>query len=492
MRNEIVSTGVAGLDEVLLGGLPRNQMYFVQGDPGAGKTTLSFQFLLEGVRRGEKSMYVTLAASRRDLERVAYSHGWDLDGLIIEEQLRDAKANIEKETTLYHPGEVELGRTVQAILDAIAREAPARVVIDSLAEIRLLSESALRYRKQLLVIKHFVREQNVTAIVIDDRSLAARDSEIQGLAEGVIVLEREAPVYGAPRRRLEVVKLRGVNYHGGYHDFAINEGGVRVFPRLIAAEHEGRPVTGSISSGVTAIDKLTGGGFDRGSAAIIMGPAGVGKSALATQFAATAARAGDHVAMFLFDETRSTLLSRSASLGLGVQELIDSERLYVQQIDPAEMSAGEFSYVIRRSIEKYDTTVLVIDSLNGFVNAMPEVRFLTVHLHELLTYLSHKGVMTLLVLAQHGVLGAITSSMDVSYLADSAILLRYYETQGELRRAISVLKKRSSAHENTIRDFRLTSEGIKVGEPLRGFQGVLAGVPTGGGDLAVAAPKPSV
>lgn len=492
MNYEIHSTGVAGLDEVLLGGLPQNQMYFVQGDPGAGKTTLSFQFLLEGVRRGEKSMYVTLAASRRDLERVAHSHGWDLDGLIIEEQLRDAKANIEKETTLYHPGEVELGRTVQSILDAIAREAPARVVIDSLAEIRLLSESALRYRKQLLVIKQFVRDQNVTALVIDDRSLAARDSEIQGLAEGVIVLEREAPVYGAPRRRLEVVKLRGVNYHGGYHDFTIDKGGVQVFPRLIAAEHEGRKVPGSISSGVKEIDALTGGGFDRGSGAIIMGPAGVGKSALATQFAVAAARAGDHVAMFLFDETKSTLLSRSASLGFGVQELIDSERLYVQQIDPAEMSAGEFSFVIRRSIEKYNTTVLVIDSLNGFVNAMPEVRFLTVHLHELLTYLSHKGVMTLLVLAQHGVLGAVTSSIDVSYLADSAILLRYYETQGELRRAISVLKKRSSGHENTIRDFRLTSEGIKIGEPLRGFQGVLSGAPAGGGDPAVAVPKESV
>ncbi|HEX2060072.1 MAG TPA: ATPase domain-containing protein [Thermoanaerobaculia bacterium] len=492
MRYEIVSTGVAGLDEVLLGGLPRNQMYFVQGDPGAGKTTLSLQFLLEGVRRGEKSMYVTLAASRRDLERVAHSHGWNIEGLIIEEQLRDAKANIEKETTLYHPGEVELARTVQAILDAIARVAPARVVIDSLAEIRLLSESALRYRKQLLMIKQFLREQNVTAVVIDDRSLAARDSEIQGLAEGVIVLEREAPVYGAPRRRLEVVKLRGVNYHGGYHDFAIDRGGLQVFPRLIAAEHEGRQVTGSISSGVKEIDELTGGGLDRGSGAVIMGPAGVGKSALATQFAVTAARAGDHVAMFLFDETRSTLLSRSASLGFGVQELIDSERLYVEQIDPAQMSAGEFSYVIRRSIEKYNTSVLVIDSLNGFVNAMPEVRFLTVHLHELLTYLSHKGVMTLLVLAQHGVLGAITSSIDVSYLADSAILLRYYETKGELRRAISVLKKRSSGHANTIRDFRLTSEGFRIGEPLRGFQGVLAGVSAGGGDLSVSVPKESV
>lgn len=480
MELELASTGATGLDEVLRGGLPRHQMYFLQGDPGAGKTTLSFQFLLEGVRRGEKSMYVTLAASRRELERVAQSHGWDLDGVIVHEQLRDGRAGGEKETTLFHPGEVELGRTVQAVLEAIAREDPERVVVDSLAEIRLLAESALRYRKQLLTLKHFFREQNVTAIVVDDRSVAACDSDVQGLAEGVIVLEREAPVYGAPRRRLEVVKLRGVDYHGGYHDFTIDRGGLHLYPRLIAAHHQGATAAGAVSSGVAEIDELTGGGLDRGSAAIIMGPAGVGKSALATQFAVTAARAGDHVAMFLFDETRSTLLSRSASLALPVQELIEANRVFVQQIDPAEMSAGEFSYCVRRSIEKHGTNVVVIDSLNGFVNAMPEVRFLTLHLHELLTYLSHRGVMTLLVLAQHGVLGAVTSSIDVSYLADSALLLRYYETQGELRRAISVLKKRSSGHETTIRDFRLTSQGLRIGPPLREFHGILAGIPTGG------------
>lgn len=479
--SNIARTGVPGLDEILRGGLPKQHLYFIQGDPGAGKTTLSLQFLIEGVRAGEKSMYVTLAASERDLARVARSHGWDLTGVVVHEQMREPTA-AERQTTLFHASEVELGRTVQAILAAIDEAKPERLVIDSLAEIRLLSESTLRYRRQLLTLKQFLRDRNITCIVIDDRSLAARDSEIQGLAEGVIALERDTPVYGATRRRVEVVKLRGVAYRAGYHDFTIANGGLHVFPRLTASQHTARPAPGSISSGVEGVDTLLGGGLDRGSGTIVMGPAGVGKSALMTHFAVTAAAAGDRVAMFIFDENRSTLLTRSASLGLDLQPHLDSGKLSIQQIDPAEMSPGEFAFCVRSTREEDGTSVVIIDSLNGYLNAMPEDRFLSLHLHELLSYLSDQGVATLLVVGQHGFVGRVTSAIDISYLADTVIVLRYYEDRAELRRAISVLKKRSGPHERTIRDYELTSEGLRVGEPTRKFRGIIAGMQSGGDD----------
>ena len=477
--SDIARTGVPGLDEILRGGLPKKHLYFFQGDPGAGKTTLSLQFLLEGVRVAEKSMYVTLASSTLDLQRVARSHGWDLAGIIMHEQLREPTA-ADRQTTLFHASEVELGRTVQAILAAIDEQKPERLVIDSLAEIRLLSESTLRYRRQLLTLKQFLRDRDITCIVIDDRSLAARDSEIQGLAEGVIALERETPFYGATRRRIEVVKLRGVNYRAGYHDFTIAPGGLHVFPRLSAAQHPTRRSGSAVSSGVQGLDRALGGGLERGSGTIVMGPAGVGKSALVTHFAVTAAAGGDRVAMFIFDENRTTLLARSASIGLDLQTHIDSGKLSIQQIDPAERSPGEFAFCVRSSLAENDTSVVIIDSLNGYLNAMPEDRFLSLHLHELLSYLSDQGVATLLVVGQHGFMGRVTSAIDVSYLADSVIVLRYYEDRAELRRAISVLKKRSGPHEHTIRDFVLTSHGLQVGEPLRKFRGIIAGMQSGG------------
>lgn len=474
VNNSIASTGVPGLDEILRGGLPKKHLYFIQGDPGAGKTTLSLQFLIEGVRAGEKSMYVTLAASRSDLERVARSHGWDLSGIVVHEQIREPTA-AERQATLFHASEVELGRTVQAILTAIDEEKPERLVIDSLAEVRLLSESTLRYRRQLLTLKQFLRDRGITTVVIDDRSLAARDSEIQGLAEGVIALERETPFYGTTRRRLEVAKLRGVDYRAGYHDFTIHPGGIKVYPRLTAAQHPARHTGRAISSGVESLDALLGGGLDRGSGTIVMGPAGVGKSALATHFAVTAAKGGDRVAMFIFDENRSTLLARSASLGLDLQPDVDSGRLSIQQIDPAEMSPGEFAFSVRSTLENDGTSVVIIDSLNGYLNAMPEDRFLSLHLHELLSYLSDQGVATLLVVGQHGFVGRVTSEVDISYLADSVIVLRYYEDRAEMRRAISVLKKRTGPHERTIRELELTSKGLIVGQPLVKFRGIIGG-----------------
>ncbi|MEA2462414.1 MAG: circadian clock protein KaiC [Acidobacteriota bacterium] len=473
MADELVPTGIAGLDEVLRGGLPRHQMYFIQGDPGAGKTTLSFQFLLEGARRGEKTLYVTLSSSARDLERVARSHRWDLSGINIHEQFQTATGS---DSTIFRPAEIELGKTVRAILEAIDAHQPDRVVIDSLGEIRLLSESVLRYRKQLLTLKEYFRERSITGLVLDDRSVAARESEVQGLAEGVIVLTVSAPTYGNTKRSLEVVKMRGVAFRGGYHDFTIERGGLTVFPRLTAGEYRDSRSEGVVHSGIREIDALVGGGLERASTTMIMGPAGVGKSSLALQFVTTAAAGGERVAFFIFEEHRSIFLKRAASLGFALPKLIESGHLMVQQIDPAEMSAGEFAYAVRRAVEEQNCSIVIIDSLNGYFNAMPEEHYLTLHLHELLSYLTGAGVTTILIVSQHGALGHVSSPVDVSYLADAVILLRYYETRGAFGRAISMLKKRTSAHEQTVRDYMLTSNGVRVGAVLEEFRGILSGM----------------
>jgi circadian clock protein KaiC len=473
MSDALAPTGVAGLDEVLRGGLPEHQMYFIQGDPGAGKTTLSFQFLIAGAERGEKVLYVTLSASERDLRRVARSHGWGLEGIDIVESFQSGEGT---DTTIFRPSEVELGKTVRAILDAIDARKPDRVVIDSLAEIRLLADTALRYRRQLLTLKEFFRERSITALVLDDRSLAARDSEVQGLAEGVIVLGVAAPMYGNTRRTLEVMKMRGIAFRGGFHDFIISKGGLKVFPRLSAAQHKVSAKQGVISSGINELDALVGEGLERGSATMIMGPAGVGKSSLALQFATAAAAAGERVAFFIFEEHRSVFLRRSASLGFDLPKLIAEDLMVVHQIDPAEMSAGEFAYCVRNAVEVEGISIIVIDSLNGYLNAMPEQHFLTLHLHELLSYLTDAAVTSILIVSQHGALGHVTSPVDVSYLADSVILLRYYETRGAFRRAISMLKKRTSAHEQTVRDYQLTSHGVRVGAVIEEFRGILSGM----------------
>jgi circadian clock protein KaiC len=476
MSDELAPTGVTGLDEVLRGGLPPHQMYLIQGDPGAGKTTLAFQFLIEGVRRGEKTLYVTLSASQRDIARVARSHGWDIEPIGIYEQFRSSGS---AETTVFRASEVELAKTVQGILDEIEARQPDRVVIDSLGEIRLLAENALRYRKQLLTLKEFFRDRQITALVLDDRTVSSREAEVQGLAEGVIRLSVSSPMYGNTRRSLEVVKMRGVGFRGGAHDFAIEKGGLVVFPRLSAGQHVVSGNEGVVPSAVPEIDALVGGGLERGSATMIMGPAGVGKSSLALQFAVSAAAAGERVAFFIFEEHRTVFLKRAASLGFDVTPAIDAGLLSVQQIDPAEMSTGEFAFVVRQSIETQGSSMIVIDSLNGYLNAMPEEHFLMLHLHELLSYLTDAAVTTIVIVSQHGVLGQVSSPVDVSYLADAVILLRYYESRGAFGRAISMLKKRTSAHEQTVREFRLTSQGVSVGPVLEGFRGILSGMQSG-------------
>ena len=478
-KESIAATGIAGLDAVLGGGFPKDHVYLLQGDPGAGKTTLSLQFLLEGVRLGEKSLYITLSETRNELHAVARSHGWSLDGVVIHEQLvHEDVLRDDEDTTMFHPSEIELGQTIKRILEEVEKVNPQRVVLDSLSEIRLLSQSTLRYRKQILALKQYFSTRGATVLFLDDRTSDGNDLQLHSVPHGVLVLERRAPIYGAPRRRMEIVKLRGVEFRGGYHDFNIRRGGIDLYPRLVASRPSAEHPDTLIASGVPEIDALLGGGLDSGSSTLIMGPAGVGKSTLATQYALAAADRGENVAFFIFDESRRRLLKRSAAVGLDLTKHLESGRITAQQVDPAELAPGEFAHLVRLAVEKSNARVVIIDSLNGYLNAMPEERFLTLHLHEMLTFLGDHAVATILVMAQHGLIGAnMISSVDVSYLADSVVLLRYYESEGELHKAISVMKKRGGDHEKAIRDFSMSEGGLRIGPPLKQFRGILSGIP---------------
>ena len=472
-------TGVPGLDSVMAGGYPSHRMFLVEGNPGTGKTTLALQFLLEGVRAGERGLYVTLSETTEELTGVAESHGWSLDGIDVFELMPDEEAlRPDAQYTVFHPSEVELTSTTQSIFEMVERVKPMRVVFDSLSELRLLARDSLRYRRQILGFKHFFTHHKATVLLLDDLTGEDSDLQLRSLAHGVLLLEQVALDYGAERRKLRVVKMRGVSYRGGYHDYVIRTGGIQVFPRLIAAEHHTPFERGAVLSGVPEVDTLLGGGLNRGTSSLIMGPAGAGKTVLATQYACAAAERGDHVAFFLFDERLGTFIDRSARLGMRVDQHVDHGRMLIRQIDPAEVSPGEFAHLVVDATKEQGTQFVVIDSLNGYITAMPDERLLDIRLHELMSYLAQRGVTTLLTLAQHGVFSSVSGSQaEVSYLADSLLMLRFFEAQGEVRKAISVLKKRSGGHELTIREFQITDHGVRVGSPLREFQGVLTGVP---------------
>jgi circadian clock protein KaiC len=478
-RNGVAGSGVDGLDNVLGGGFVQNRLYVIEGVPGSGKTTLAMQFLIEGVRRGESVLYVTLSETILELQDIARSHGWSLNGITIRELVpSEDSLQPDEQYTMFHPSEVEMSETTKMILADVEKLKPSRVVFDSLSELRLLASNPLRFRRQILALKQFFAGRNCTVLLLDDTSDANYDLHVQTIAHGVIKLEQIYPEYGADRRRLSVVKYRGVAFRGGYHDYKIRRGGVDVYPRLIASEHRPPIKAEKLASGIPEMDTLLGGGIERGTSTLLVGAAGTGKSTLAAQFVAAAAARGQNAAMFIFDESINTLLTRTAGLNIALQPAIDSGRVVVQQVDPAELSPGEFAHAIRRCVDQNKVSVAVIDSLNGYLNAMPGERYLIVQLHELLTFLGQAGVATLLIGAHQGLIGAqMNTPVDASYLADAVILMRYYETKGEVRQAISVVKKRGGAHERTIRDFRLEKGRITVGPPLREFRGVLTGVP---------------
>jgi circadian clock protein KaiC len=471
--------GISGLDDILLGGLRRNRLYMFEGSPGAGKTTLALQFLLEGARAGEKGLYITLSETEEELREVALSHGWSLDDRIDIFELAPPE-NLLDETqqqSLLYSSDLELGETTQRIFDAMDRVKPSRVVIDSLSEIRLLAQSSLRYRRQLLALKHYFSQRNATVLLLDDMTADADDKTVHSIAHAVVRLEELIPDYGSERRRLRVMKYRGQAFRGGYHDFTIKTGGVEVFPRLVAAEYRKRMKSSVLVSGIAEFDQLLGGGIESGSSTLIIGPAGTGKSLIAMTMAVAAVKRGERAALFIFDEELGLLFTRSKGMGIELEAMRDDGKLFIEQMDAAEVSPGEFAHKVRSCVEKENIRTVIIDSLNGYQNAMPEEQFLILHMHELLQYLNRLGAATFLTVAQHGLVGDMKSPVDVTYLADTVLLLRYFEATGQVRRALSVLKKRTGRHENTIREFSIDSAGLRIGLPLDKFQGVLRGVP---------------
>jgi circadian clock protein KaiC len=475
----LCKTGIIGLDSILHGGLPRHRLFMVQGDPGVGKTTLALQFLQEGVHLGEKGLYITLSETKDELLAVADSHGWNLDGIeMLELTASNQESMVESPNTLFHPSEVELMQTVRLVQDRIDRSAPDRVVIDSLSEFRLLAHDALHYRRQMLAFKHYFARKGATVLFLEDRGPGEPEQLVQSIAHGVISLKRTVSDFGAERRQLTVVKMRGKQYDSGCHDYNIMTGGLAVFPRLKVS---GRPAASvnmqPITSGIAGLDDLLGGGIERGTGSLIIGPAGAGKSSIASQYAVCAAERGERVVILLFDENLHTYVQRAEDLGMRMQEQIRTGRIVLRHVDAAEISPGEMAHTVCNLADKDCFTVVIIDSLNGYMNAMPQENFLLLQLHELLAYLSQRGVASILVMAQHGFLGEMHTPADLTYLADTVILLRYFEYAGLLKKAISVIKKRSGFHENAIREFAIRDSRLVVGDPLTHFRGVLKGVP---------------
>ena len=470
--------GVAGLDDISKGGLARGRLFLLEGSPGTGKTTIATQFLMAGAKAGERCLYITLSETEDEMRAGASSHGWPLEGIDIFELVPpESLLDEEQQQSLLYSSDLELGETTRRIFEAFEKVNPQRVVLDSLSEIRLLAQSSLRYRRQILALKHYFARSHATVLMLDDLSSEANDRTMHSVAHGVIRLEELSPEYGAERRRLRVIKYRGQRYRGGYHDFIIATGGVRVFPRLVSAEHRAHFDRDVLASESRELNALLGGGVERGSSVLILGPAGTGKSLLALTFITGAINRGEKAAMFVFDEELGLLFERAKGLGIDLQKMVDAEQLFIEQIDAAELTPGELSERVRHCVEEHHAKTVVIDSLNGYQAAMPEEQALILHMHELLQYLNRRGASTFLTVAQHGLVGDMKAPVDVTYLADTVILLRYFEALGRVRRAMSVIKKRTSAHEDTIREYRIDRRGITIGEPLMGFQGVLRGVP---------------
>jgi circadian clock protein KaiC len=479
----LVSTGIEGLDAVLNGGLPRGHFFLVEGNAGAGKTTMGLQFLMAGVRAGENVLYVTLSESEKEIKKIAHSHGWSLDGVTIYEFMpNEDSLGSDDQYSAFHPSDVEFEDSMQNILRQVERVLPTRVVIDSLTEIRLLARDSLRYRRQVVALKLFFANRDCTVILLDERTKDEHDIHLQSVAHGVLILETISREYGRTRRRMQVAKMRGSVYREGYHDHRIVTGGMEVFPRLRRSEYSGEMPSGFGLSGVKNLDSIWNGGLDRGTSTLLLGPAGSGKSSIALTYAITAARAGEFVALLLFEELIHLASKRGAGLNLDPRPWVASGNLLMEQIEPAEMAPGEFVQRVRDMVEKRGARVVIIDSLNGLIKAMPDESHLTLLIRDLLAFLNHRGVLTFIVLAHGGVMGPdMTTPVDLSYLADNVMLFRFFEVGGRMRKAISVIKKRGGGHEDTVRELQMTNEGIAIGDPMLEFRGILSGAPMYGG-----------
>ncbi|MCG2594137.1 AAA family ATPase [Ramlibacter sp. XY19] len=473
---ERASTGIPGLDDVLGGGFPVRHLYLVEGDPGAGKTTLGLQFLAEGARHGERGLYVTLSETSSELRTVAASHGWSLEGIELFELVSSEGLSPELEQSILHPAEVELGETVRGVMAAVQRLKPQRVIFDSLSEMRLLAQDPLRYRRQVLALKKFFSDHDCTVLMLDDRSSRHTDQQLHSIAHGVVNLEQAVDQYGPERRRLRVIKMRGIKFRGGEHDFVLDTGGLAVFPRLVAAEHRVESTAKVVSTGMARLDGLVGGGLSRGTNTLLCGPSGIGKTTTALACVLAALKRGERAVYYLFDEGLATLVQRAKALNLDITPYLDNGQLSLVPLDPAEVSAGEFAHRVRHAVEEDGAGMVVIDSLNAYLQAMPGSKYLMLQMHELLTYLSHRDVVTLLILGQHGIIGEIQSDIDMSYLADGILLFRFFEARGQVLKAVSMVKSRTNQHEQTIRELRMQAGGIEIGEALTDFIGVLAGV----------------
>ena len=472
-----ISTGIAGLDDILGGGLTPQRVYLVEGSPGAGKTTLGLQFLLDGIGKGESGLYITLSETADELRAVAASHGWTIDALSLFELADDSELDLDAQQSVFHPSEVELGETTRKVMNKVDEIKPVRVVFDSLSEMRLLAQNPLRYRRQILALKQFFSSRACTVLLLDDKTSQA-DQHLHSIAHGVISLEQIAKEFGKERRRVNIIKMRGLRFRGGYHDYTLDTGGITMYPRLVAAEHASAFTPEVRATGSDSFDALLGGGLVRGTNTLMVGPSGIGKTTLSTRCLLSALERGENASFYLFDEGLGTFFARSSALGMDLQRYVDSGQLKIHHIDPAELSPGEFAQMLRDAVEQGGVSFLIIDSLNAYLQAMPGEQFLILQMHELLSYLNQQGVTTVLVLGQHGMIGEVRSDVDLSYLSDSTVLLRFFESNGRLRRAITVIKSRAAQHAQTIHELQLAHDGVRIGSPLEGFEGVLTGLPS--------------
>jgi circadian clock protein KaiC len=473
-----MSTGIAGLDTILGGGLTPQRIYLVEGTPGTGKTTVGLQYLLEGVTLGERGLYITLSETKDELEAVAASHGWNIDPFSIVELASETELDANSQQSIFHSSEVELGETARNVMARVDEIKPARVVFDSLSELRLLAQNPLRYRRQILALKQFFSTRACTVLLLDDRSASSSDQQLHSIAHGVIRLEQLPQEFGTERRRVSIIKMRGIKFRGGFHDYNLDTGGIVMFPRLVAASDATQYKPVIRSTGMPGVDALLGGGLASGTNTLIVGPSGIGKTTVSAQCLVAALQRGEQASLCLFDEGLATFFARTAALGMDLASHVASGRLKVQHVDPAELAPGEFAHMLRSDVEDLGARFIVIDSLNAYLQAMPGEQYLTLQMHELLTYLNGRGVTTLLILGQHGLIGDIRTDVDMSYLADATLLLRFFESNGRLHRAITAIKSRISDHALTIHELRISAAGIDVGDALEGFEGVLTGLPT--------------